>query len=51
MLQLPILLKSYARKKAIDILYKKSYGGDKSAFQEGLKCVYYLMSGLESHIS
>ena len=44
-------IKELCSKKAIDILYKKSYGGDKSAFQEGLKCVYYLMSGLESHIS
>ena len=44
-------IKELCSKKAIDILYKKSYGGDKSAFQEGLKCVYYLMLGLESNIS
>ena len=33
--------------KVVDILYKKSYGKDKSYLTESLKCVYYLALGLE----
>ena len=34
-------------KKVVDILYKKSYGKDKSYLTESLRCVYYLALGLE----
>jgi hypothetical protein len=41
----------FCSKKIVDILYKKSYSSDKKAFEEALKCVYYLTLGLESTIS
>lgn len=38
-------------KKVVDILYKKSYGKDKSYLAESLTCVYYLALELETIIS
>jgi|GEM_PF-2972374 hypothetical protein len=35
---------------AVDILYKKSYGSDKSYLAESLECAYYIALGLEADI-
>ena len=37
-------------KKVVDILYKKSYGKDKSYLAECLECTYYIALGLEASI-
>lgn len=36
--------------RAVNILYKKSYGKDISYLTEGLKCAYYIALGLEATI-
>lgn len=44
-------LEDLCSKKVVDILYKKSYGKDKSYLAESLRCTYYIALGLEIIIS
>ena len=43
-------LKELCSGKAVDILYKKKYGQDKTYLAESLKCAYYIAAGLEASI-